>query len=79
MQAKVYMSLMRRRRAEFDDSIAAETDPYTAKHTKRLGYAVTVLDHRSCARPKDFFCSDARKTARMAYANIAAGLLEGVH
>ena len=42
-QAKAYASLMRRRRAEFDDTIVAETDPYTAKHASRLGYVTAVF------------------------------------
>ena len=40
MQGMVYINLMRRRRAEFDDAIAAQTDEYTAKHKKRFGCAL---------------------------------------
>ena len=73
----MYISLMRRRRLEFDDTIAAQTDPYTVKHTKRLGCVARVLNCSSVHDQKSPLFSDARKTARMAYANIAAGLLEG--
>ena len=60
----------------FDDEIGALTDAYTTKHTKRYG--------RRTKCSTSFFgelnvprrLAGARKTIRLSYANIVAGLFE---